>query len=939
MLGVVIMAKKFVVVDLETTGNTHGRGDRIIQISAVVIENYKIIHQYTSFINPGVEIPPFIEELTGINDEMVADAPDFSEIAPKIYKLLLDSVFVAHNVPFDLGFLKNELSEVGLPLANIETVDTVELAKIMLPEAQSYKLSDLSELVGVQHENPHQADSDALVTAELLLLLINKARKLPLVTLEKLSALAYYLKSDIDSLFTKIVMDKRRTIDDLQEELEVFRGIAIRKKQVPEIPIFTQKVSFPKTKKEKQLLFDNSNNRLLLRDGQISMMDTVNEAFTTNKHAIIEAGTGIGKSLAYLIPALYFAVENKQPVIISTYTIQMQDQLLYKELERIKNIVPFSFRATVFKGRRNYINMLKFEHSLSEVDHHYDTVLTKMQILVWLVQTETGDLDELNFSSGGQIYRLRVEHDGWFYSQEKDPWKSRDFYLHARNQATNADIVITNHAMLLADAEKDGEILPHYQYMIIDEAHNFEKAARKCFGKKLEYNSVKFWLGRLGSLEKKQLLYKFEELIVQRKLKPKIPSEKIENALSQLEVELDDFFLILGKLLYNSVHNGKLTTKHQLRITKKILESRSWQALQMCAERVYDFHRCILRGLDNRLQLLKEQYKELSESERAFLEEVNSFMKKWQLFGDTLKTLIIRPEEKEVVWVEGDIRALPNSISMFGQPLNLATVLSDGFFTKKNSVVMTSATLTVNSSFHFFVNEIGLNNDSAIKKIIQSPFDYKNIAKLMIPTDLPEVRGTVDDQYIEEISNHLIAIADATEGRMLVLFTSYDMLRKTYNLVKESEALEDFVLLGQGITAGSRTRLTRSFQQFNKAILFGTSSFWEGIDIPGKDLSCLVIVRLPFSPPDDPVISAKYEEIKEAGKNPFSTHSLPEAVIRFKQGFGRLIRGDTDRGIAIVFDRRIDTTTYGKAFLRSIPPVQVERGEIRDIIKAINEWL
>src|SRR5690606_31007654 len=176
--------------------------------------------------------------------------------------------------------------------------------------------------------------------------------------------------------------------------------------------------------------------------------------------------------------------------------------------------------------------------------------------------------------------------------------------------------------------------------------------------------------------------------------------------------------------------------------------------------------------------------------------------------------------------------------------------------------------------------------------------------------------------------SHIISIASATDGRMLVLFTSFDMLRKTYQLIKESLALEDFVLLAQGISGGSRTRLARNFQQFNKSILFGTSSFWEGVNIPGKDLSCLVIVRLPFSPPDEPITAAKYELIRNVGKNPFSDFALPEAVIRFKQGFGRLIRTETDRGVVIVLDRRIDTTSYGKTFLQSIPTISIERGPI-----------
>ncbi|MBS4222178.1 ATP-dependent DNA helicase DinG [Lederbergia citrea] len=938
--GVDDVSRKYVVVDLETTGNTHDRGDKIIQISAVVVENLKIISQYTTFVNPGVPIPPFIEELTGIHDGMVATAPAFKDIAVDINELLIDSIFVAHNVPFDLGFLQGELNEAGFHNFSFESVDTVELSKILLPEAPSYKLSELSEMLGFDHENPHQADSDALVTAELLLMLIEKARKLPLVTLEKLTHMAFQLKSDIGSLFQSILTDKRKSIENLPDDLEVYRGIAMKKKIIPEAKSYELHVDYPSNTDEKIGLLTGKMNGYKPRQGQIEMMDTVYAALNEDKHAVIEAGTGIGKSLAYLLPSLYFAFEHKQPVIISTYTIQMQDQLLNNEMERLSKIVPFPFRATILKGRSNYLNMLKFEQSLNDNEGHYDSVLTKMQLLVWLVFTDTGDMDELNFSSGGHVYKQRIKHDGWFFQQEKDPWYSRDFYMHARKLASNADIVITNHSMLLIDTETEVNVLPEYQYVIIDEAHHFERAARKCFGKKIEYNSLKFWIGRLGTLDKKLLFSRLEKMIESKGLSPSIHSFELDKAIIHLDEEIDDLFMLLSKIVSkNHRKKSQKSLKQQIRITENTRSESKWNPLAMCAERVFDYHRQICKGLEERLTSIKQHEKKPTESEQAFLEEANSFVKGWLQIGEKIKQLILSPSDQEVIWLEGDVRALPNSIGIFSQPKSPGDLLAESFFANKNSVVFTSATLTVNNSFNFFLSELGLKRDQLLEKIIASPFDYRKIAKLMIPSDLPEIRGASHDEYIEAIAGHLIAIADATEGRMLVLFTSYDMLSKTYNLMKDTGALDDFVMLAQGITAGSRSRLTKSFQQFNKAILFGTSSFWEGVDIPGKDLSCLVIVRLPFSPPDEPITEAIYEDIKKSGKNPFSVHSLPEAVIRFKQGFGRLIRGETDRGVVIVLDRRIDTATYGRAFLRSIPDVPVVRGPLKEIISTIEKWL
>jgi ATP-dependent DNA helicase DinG len=237
------------------------------------------------------------------------------------------------------------------------------------------------------------------------------------------------------------------------------------------------------------------------------------------------------------------------------------------------------------------------------------------------------------------------------------------------------------------------------------------------------------------------------------------------------------------------------------------------------------------------------------------------------------------------------------------------------------------------------MKEIGLDPAATVKMNIPSPFAYEKQVQLLIPEDLPEINSVSLDEYVVAITEHIITIAEATKGRMLILFTAYDMLKKTFELIKESGFLNEYVMIAQGITSGSRTRLTRNFKRYDKAILLGTSSFWEGVDIPGEDLSCLVIVRLPFSPPDEPLTAAKCQLITQLGGNAFSDYSLPEAILRFKQGFGRLIRTETDRGIMFVFDKRIVTTKYGKEFLKSIPSVPVKKGNIDELVELIHSWL
>lgn len=929
------MTNKYIVVDLETTGNSYEKGERIIQIAAVKIENRKIIETFSTYVNPGVKIPFFIEDLTQINDQMLKDAPSFTEIAYDLKQFLEDGIFVAHNVPFDLGFLYQAFEAVGIDCQITYAIDTVELAKILLPTSTSFKLMDLSEKLALVHENPHRADSDALATAKMLLFFIDKLEKLPLVTVESLAKLGVYLKSDIAYFLQTIIEKKRRKIEALPADIEVFRGIAL-KKQVITDKNQQPEMAYPFSEEEKEQFLQSDRTTYEHRSGQMEMMDTIYDAFTVQKHALIEAGTGTGKTLAYLVPALFTSLKHKVPVIVSTYTIQMQEQI-ESELNKIKQIVPYPFQSTVLKGRSHYLSLFKFEQTLKEQDQLYETNVIKMQILVWLTETETGDIEELNISGGAKRYKDRIKHDGWYISKEKDPWISRDFYLLARKLAHQSEIVITNHAMVLIDIEKEGELLPETPYIIVDEAHNFRKVLSQNGKQKIEFYTIKYLLNRLGNLDYTSLLLKFSRIVCSIKEQNRTVFKQINETITMFEFELDDLFQLLSQILVQSKNNQSHYPRIRLQVNEQMIQSQQFQSFIMCMERVRDFHSLILQKLEENLMLCKQE-NAFTDEQYIIIEEVNSFVNDFSRLGEQFRTFIKYYDEL-YIWLEGDHRTLPQSVGIFFEQTEQDQKLANHFLANKKSVVFTSATLTVNQSFEYFMQELSLYKGELILKQIASPFDYKNRVKLLIPNDLPDIKQTNQQDFVAAIAGHIVGIAEATDGRMLVLFTSYEMLRQTYELIKESEELSEFMLMAQGITNGSRERLKKSFQQFNKAILFGTDSFWEGVDIPGKDLSCLVMVRLPFTAPDDPISAAKLEKIRKEGKNTFSTFSLPEAVIRFRQGFGRLIRRETDKGVVVVLDRRIDTTTYGKVFLQSLPKVTIERGHLNQIISSIESWL
>lgn len=934
------MSNKFVVVDLETTGNAPKKGDKIIQFAAVVVENGQITEQFSSLVNPGREIPLFIEELTGLTDEMVRDAPDFSKIAPKVLTLLEDAYFVAHNVLFDLSFLQEELIEAGYEGFLGPVLDTVEMARFLFPTSDSYKLNELALREGLNHERPHQADSDAYVTAELLMILLDRLSTLPNVTLQQLWRLSGGLKSDVALLLDDLLVEKESRIEEVPYSLQLHRGIMMKKLEEIEDLTDSYSMSYPEREEEKERLFLEAFKGYEKRKGQFQMMDTIFSAFTNEKHALIEAGTGVGKSMAYLLPAAIFANDRKETIVISTYTTQLQEQLLKKDLPLLQKMLPFEIKAVLLKGRSHYISLAKFEQSLKEEDDNYDVSLTKMQILIWLLETETGDRDELNLSSGGMLYWSKIKNDESAYFHGKS-WLKYDYYLRARKASQTANFIITNHSFLLSDLVSDKAILPHYQYCVLDEGHHFEKAAGKYFGQTLDYLHMRLLLSQFGQYEQRQYQYELEQILKEKgsEVSGDIPhSFEINQLFTDLNHEMDEFFRTLA-LLARKRQNKSATTNRVTYRLQKEEHSQDWSSVHAIGERFYFSLKEFSSSIKKYVNALTDEHMTLTNPQTLVLQEVSSFQKELDTVCDTIKQLILFPSEEFVSWVEVDVRAAQNATTMYAQPITIGEQLRNEFFQRKKSTVVTSATLSVKGSFQYMLRELGLEQQDCFVEQIASPFSYEKQVQLVIPNDLPEINNVSIDEYVAAISEHIISIAEATKGRMLILFTAYDMLRRTYNLMKESGLLEDFVIMGQGITAGSRTRLTRNFQRFDKAILLGTSSFWEGIDIPGEDLSCLIMVRLPFSPPNEPLTEAKCNLIKQKGGNPFSEHSLPEAIIRFKQGFGRLIRTSEDRGFVVIFDKRIYTTSYGKAFLQSIPNVPVKKLNINETLDLIETFL
>lgn len=951
--------EQFLVLDFETTGNHPNRGDRIIQIGAVVFEGGRVTDRYSTLVHPGCSIPAFISNLTGITDEMVEGAPLLEEVLPTLLKLVDGKVLVAHNALFDLSFLNEALLEQGYHPYSGSVIDTVELARILLPSAESYRLSDLASFLGMEHDRPHQADSDAETTAYLLQYLLAKLDLLPLVTIQRLIPLSKHFASDIEELLKnreQQLLKTARPYDQEADSYDVYRHLALRHRDVTFEHDEEITGDFPGESFEqfRETLFGEGGllqrefPQFEKRSAQLEMMNQVYQAFEGSTHLMVEAGTGTGKSWAYLLPSLYWASQTGQKVVISTNTIQLQEQLFQRDVPLISRIWPDHPRVELMKGRGNYLCLRKFEQSIEGTDSFKEdgeSALIKSQMLVWLTETESGDWEELNMSQSGKRFWYQVQSDANSCLNRHCPWFSRCFYHRSRQHTQDADVIITNHSLLFTDLRSEHNILPSYQYAVIDEAHHLEESASYHLGKSLNAVQLDILLKTFAGNQGSGLLFRLMQAVqewdgtIYSRLSAHVDPifqqwEKARRAVREL-------FTVLMEWVRQTSGQSTFAEKREIRYHPNDW-GHSWnEPIRSAAQNAVDELIFLARELEHVYNSLIVE--EIPFTARALVIDWNGAMKNIQYYAEMIYELILDHHEDGVYWMETDGNRSRNGIQLYQVPVDVSIMLREEFFEKKESVVLTSATISVNQSFDYPLSRLGLSDlyqqGLVSTGVLPSPFQYKKQTLLCIPTDFPNIKGISESEYSKYLVGSLGELAETTNGRMLVLFTSYQMLRQVYEPLKERLSSSDIRVLGHGIDSSSRSILLKHFKNSEKSVLLGTSSFWEGVDIPGKDLSCLVITKLPFSPPNHPVTEARSERLRQMGKNPFLSLSVPQAVIRFKQGFGRLVRSREDKGVVVIFDRRIVEARYGGQFLRSLPePAMIQR-PFTEILEEIKNWL
>ncbi|HEX7057059.1 MAG TPA: ATP-dependent DNA helicase DinG [Bacilli bacterium] len=947
---------KFAVIDLETTGAQPD--DAIIQVGLVIIDKNKIAGTYTKKVNPGRTIPEFIQRLTGITNEDVQDAPTIAEVLTELLPLLQDAVLVAHNASFDVGYLQRMLQKCGMPPFSGRVLDTIPLARMLYPGMPSLNLHSLAKSLGIAHEKSHQADSDALATAHVLLACLEKLRRLPLLTLQRLDGIfagAPPALADLAWLIGEMRAQCEASLPLFLDNGRAFRQIQLHVDDWTDEDFSRDEslvdawanTGFNDFLAEIKARLKRKFDRFEERSAQDEMIRLVHDSLEQGNHLLVEAGTGTGKSLAYLLPALYYSAMSGNKTVVGTHTIHLQEQIRTRDVPLLQEVFPFPIRVALLKGRNHYLCLRKFEAKINTLDfaYDYDDRITAGQLLVWLGETETGDDEELHFGPHGAEFWRTVESDAESCSAKTCPWFKKCFYHRAKNRANQADLIVTNHSLLLSDMKAENRLLPAYRQLIIDEAHHFEEEATRHLGMEVHYFSLLNALQRFYKDNRSGLLPVLAAKLAQS------GDEGITEWTAALErlfpefVRLKEEWDTLTQLMFDML--AKMNAADQSEQGQHILRLRPeqmpspWPAALEAEDNMYIGISSVLNDLKRIVDKVEPRQAELEIE--GILGDISAAAAELSRQRDTLRFIMRMAEEQFVYWLEASSAYKQKSLLLTAAPMDVSPVLRERFFAEKDAVVLTSATLSVNQSFDYLIEALGLNeaqkDGRLVTSVLKSPFAYREQALLLIPRDFASVRGNASASFIAELAQSLSSVAKATGGRMMVLFTSYRMLRQVYDLMVPELLSSGMQVLGQGIGGISRSKMIAYFQENPSSVLLGTSSFWEGVDIPGEALSCLAIVRLPFQPPNHPLVEAKCEIARRKEQNPFMRVSVPQAVIKFKQGFGRLIRTASDKGIVIVYDTRVIETAYGKYFLYSLPGPKIEHLPTRSLVSRIAEWL
>ena len=636
------------------------------------------------------------------------------------------------------------------------------------------------------------------------------------------------------------------------------------------------------------------------RAEQLAMADAVSEAIDSESHLIVEAGTGVGKSFAYLVPVILAAVERKdrdgerKRIIVSTHTISLQEQLIGKDVPFLNAVLPIEFSAVLAKGRSNYVSLRRMKAAGERAQTMFgdESELSQLrQLWQWTQSTTDGSRADLEFRPLPSVWdEVRSEH-GNCLGKRCPTYKDCHYYA-ARRRVWNADLIVVNHALFFADLalrREGASVLPDYDVVVLDEAHTVEAVAGDHLGL---------------SVTNGQLTYLFNKLYNDRTQKGLLLHHNLGEAqqmVQRLRFVADAFFDHVASWRTAASRNGRV--REPLGFDTPLTDD-----LRQLASRIHEY----AARLEDETQKV----------------ELTAAADRLIGLSVAVDVWLKQQMDDAVYWVELSGRKR-QTVQLVSTPIDVGPMLRDELFNETKTVILTSATLSIGGGgpeefagepdFGYMRRRLGLTKANELG--LGSPFDYQRQAKLILSAEMPDPSQQSQDfdrAVTERLKKHLLQ----TEGRAFVLFTSYRMLKSTANQLTGWFAEQNLTMLCQG-DGQQRTAMLERFKQDPRSVLFGTESFWQGVDVPGDALQNVIITRLPFSVPDHPLLEARVERIREHGGNPFVEYQVPEAVIKLRQGFGRLIRSQEDTGQVVILDPRIRTKPYGRTFLASLPQCDV----------------
>lgn len=930
------MTTDFVVIDLETTG-LNPTYDQIIEVAAVKISRGLITDEFSSLIACDKKLNTEIIALTGITDEMLIDQPKIEEILPALSVFIGEANIIAHNAEFDRGFLSRYWPDQQ------EWIDSVTLAQIVYPCEPSYALASLTRTLNINNRSIHRALSDAMATAELFIRLQKELTSLP-----------GKVKAELISL---CVNDSTPLADLIRKCCQTKEPVALRHKN---------KEKACKAKKKKILdnyvldinevgkyLGPNAEFRERIegfeeRPQQLLLAHETTKILNNGGCLLAEVGTGTGKSLAYLLPAALFSLGSGRQVAVSTHTRNLQEQLLNKDVPMLSRLLDKEIRAVVLKGRGNYLCNRLYRYFCLEPSDDFRYFL--MRVAVWRAKSASGDGGEMSLNAAFRRKWQRI----CAAKENCAPFcpfcQSNSCYVQkARIKAAEADILILNHSLLIAASIREGGFLPDLPYIIIDEAQHLENATEDQLTTAIDFfdilNLVSRYrrqekgknIGVIPSLTKRQAGL-FEQSGDEHFV---LLTEKMDKQVDAIISTAEKFYDALSDFFREEMLRAVFLPV-KIRILPDHRKQTEWQTLLRLADELCAELNALASTSFNILDMaqagfINEDRQQHHNISRVF-DELFSLANQGRTLAETIQACISAENDNYVAWVEYFDNQRRPSVGI--APIEINKLLKHLVYEKTNSLIMTSATLTTGNDFSYFKQRVGLDLLPTPPKemTMPSPFFYREQALFSVVDDLPDWSKCSEIEAATAIAASLIKLLSASRGRAIILFTSHLQLKNVYKEIRGPLNEKGISVLAHGISGDPSMLLARLRKEENCCIL-GAASFWEGVDVIGEALSLIIIVRLPFWPPNTPLAATRMEKIEAAGNSPFWQYSLPQALIRFKQGFGRLIRTDTDSGVFCVLDKRIISKQYGACFIKSLPQMEQIIGNTDVVAEAIKKWL